>query len=61
MTNKTEPEGITSKIKWKIYARLVCCISSLEGTSYKKNKDTATSFYFCFTSAFTSADINLTF
>ena len=60
LMDKTELDGISSKIKWKIYACLVHCISSFEDASFKKYMiDTATSSFVscCFLSAFTSADI----
>ena len=52
--------GWNTKVKLKV--TFLHCISRFEGTPYKKLQDTATSFFYfcCFTSAFISADVNVT-
>ena len=45
LTDKNDLNGIPYKIKWKIHACLVHCISSFEGAFYKKCK---TRYQFCY-------------
>ena len=62
-TGNVKLDGIPNKVTVnETFTSVLDCISSFEGTYYEKLQDTvAGSFISCFTSAFTSADIILSY